>query len=490
MAKWACVAAIAVVGLSGWFVADRLRIPSRLVADTSAVGERSRPAEVTARGPKAGTGSSPPASGNPSATAGPVPLAEPIPGTADERLTEFEKVLGHLSRSYPDNPDALEVAARYYDWRDRTDAAVRNWEQCLELDPTYGHAYTGLASVAARRGRHGEAVALYRKALEISPKSVRTRTKLGESLLAEGKVDKAVALLRETVTSLPVNANGPAATEAFYQLGLAYQHAERFDESKKQFEKALELEPRYAAVQISLARSCLRLGLKDAAQKHQKRYRELRAEELEKTRRENHQFDDARSTGEVLADYYADVGRIYLTKGRPGAAEKVWERATELAPNDFESRQALAWIYLRQGAPEKTIRRLREMAKLAPARVEYPLEIARLQIEMRRFDQAEATLKSLQEAVPEHPASYATLAKLYLRANRNLTQALKLARRAVALSPEVPNYLILSGAHERLRNFDQAAEAIAKALEKRPRDDRLRQMHETLQEKSDKPNLP
>lgn len=406
------------------------------------------------------------------------PISATEPERAEAVIDEMACVLNHLVHRFPGQPDAHEVAARFCYWKDDTAGAVNAWEKCLELEPSYAHAYEGLASVAAKRGNHEEAVRLYRKALSVNSASTRTQTELAKVLIAEGEIDEAVELLQAIVES------SPGATEGFYQLAVAYQQGEEFAKAKQSFEMTLTLEPRYAAAQIGLARACVRLGLEDEARQHQEIYRQLRARELEERRQYRLQFDDLQTTRQEVAERYVDAGRIYFAQGDPTATELVWARAAMLDPRNVNCRQALAWLYLQQGKPLETIRLLREMADLAPDNTEYPLEIARLYIGMHRFGEAEEALKKLCQTAPDDAAGYAALAELYLQTRQNFPQALVLAQKAVELAPRADNYVRLSGCHERNQNWKEAVDAMAKAVEREPENIRYQQWYELLEQQA------
>lgn len=409
----------------------------------------------------------------------PIPVTEPE--TTDAVIDEVTGVLDHLVRRFPGHPDAHEITARFYLWREDTAGAVKAWEKCLELDSSYAHAYDGLASVAAKRGNHQEAVRLYRKALSINSASTRTRIELAKALIAESETDEAVELLEEMVGAFP------GATEAFYQLGVAYQQGDELTKAKQSYETTLALEPRYAAAQIGLARVCARLDLDDEAHQHQERYRQLRAAELEESRQDRLEFNDLQSTRERVAELYVDAGRIYLAQREPAPTEMVWTRAAEMDPRNANCRQALAWLYLQQGQPLKTIRRLHELADLAPENTEYPLEIARLYSDMNRIGDAEETLKEVCQKSPEDAAGYAALAKLYLQTDQKFPQALELAEKAVELSPHPDHYILLSGCHERNQNWTEAVDAMAKVVESEPENAGYRQMYELLKQQAESP---
>ena len=65
-------------------------------------------------------------------------------------------------------------------------------------------------------------------------------TNSGKRLLAAGDLDGAISQFRSAINSEPKYA------PAHYQLGLALEQSGHKDEAKKEFEKAAELDPKFA----------------------------------------------------------------------------------------------------------------------------------------------------------------------------------------------------------------------------------------------------
>lgn len=455
------------LGFLGWYYLIRSPAPlaSRTQSPTQPDGLDSPAASVNTMRPT---------DGSDIAALPPVPVTEPE--TAKGVIAEIERVLEHLVRRFPNQPDAHEVKARLHAWKDETAEAAEAWQRCLQLEPSYSYAYEGLASVASQRGNHRRAIELYQKALAVNPDSSRTRTALAKALLAEGEIDEAVAVLQETVES------SPTAIEAFYQLATAYQRRKELAKAKESYEKTLALEPRYAAAQIGLARVYTQLGLDEQARQHQEKYRQLRTGELKVSRQDRQRFDDLQATRQDVAELYTAAGRIYLAEGDPASAKLIWNRAALLDPQDVNSRRSLAWLHAQQGEPLQIIRRLREMADLDPENPTYPLEIGLLYLRMDRVAESEKTLEELCQKAPDYAPAQAALAKLYLQTNQKFPQALELAEKAVELEPTAEHYVLLSGCHERMSNWKEAAEAMARAVEEEPQNGRYRQLHELLKQ--------
>ena len=157
----------------------------------------------------------------------------------------------------------------------------------IEKDNAEAHAKTGV--ILVRMGRFHEGVEYLKKAIELSPDSIAYRKSLAYSYeyrdayddainayqavseLAEaGSVDHKEAVKKISFLSATKNARGGRIDLALpvferlvaeypddylirYSLGLGYFFLRKIDEAKSEFEKVIELNPRYANTYLNLA---------------------------------------------------------------------------------------------------------------------------------------------------------------------------------------------------------------------------------------------
>jgi predicted Zn-dependent protease len=184
-----------------------------------------------------------------------------------------------------------------------------------------------------------------------------------------------------------------------------------------------------------------------------------------------------------VARTYVDAGRVCHAHGSLPKAEFFWRRAAVLDPGNVDCRQALAWMYLQSGRPAETIRLLEQLTEIEPENPSYPTEIARLYVATGRFATAKETLKRVCEKNPTQAFGYVALARLLLQENRDVQEAVGLARTAVQLESSAPNHALLSMAYERNGDVPKAAEAMAAAVKLAPDNLQYQQMYELLAEK-------
>jgi len=104
-----------------------------------------------------------------------------------------------------DSRQAATLTPRFYFWygvsldqADQTEEAVKQFETCIQLDPTYADAFNYLAYLWASRGiRLEEAEPHIQSALELDPGNPAYMDTLGWVLFHQGKLQKALTLLLE-----------------------------------------------------------------------------------------------------------------------------------------------------------------------------------------------------------------------------------------------------------------------------------------------------
>lgn len=107
--------------------------------------------------------------------------------------------------------------------------AVRALQRCLDVDPTYTHAYVGLGVAHTRLGQDGEAERALRKAITQDPKNAYAKRNLAAMLARTGKFKEALPLFRQAVSLTP---NDPTV-----YLGLAQCLDQLGGEARKEADK-------------------------------------------------------------------------------------------------------------------------------------------------------------------------------------------------------------------------------------------------------------
>jgi tetratricopeptide (TPR) repeat protein len=303
-----------------------------------------------------------------------------------------------------------------------------------------------------RRGNSAEAVIFWEKSLEINPRRHDVYHNMGRAAFGEEKVEEAITL----------------------------------------WKKALEIAPKVSGQHTNIAKALMRVG----------KYREAIAEAEE----------EIKLSPKYTRSYHL-IGQGYLQLKEYDKAQKYYERVIELEPNHPHANYELAGMYMRLKQRDKArehmaIYKKWKAAKDITYRIdsvdygfalyseglttlwEYADKFYQARGQMRKiealFKDIEIILQKVISLVPKQPKVYQNLALFYLKVNRKLPEAQKLAAKAVALEATAANYFILCRCCYRNSDLANALSAIEKAVDLEPENPGYRQMYELIKRRSKK----
>jgi tetratricopeptide (TPR) repeat protein/predicted Ser/Thr protein kinase len=149
---------------------------------------------------------------------------------------------------------SLEAAHSYaeaqeFQWEGKWDDAVRSYTHAVQLDPSFGRAYAGLAAMQENLGHHAEALKDYELALaqidRMTPRE-RYRTRSGYYLATRNQ-EKAIEELSELVKQFPGDSAGVA------NLALAYFYKRDMSKALEEGRRAVENNPKNVLQRNNLA---------------------------------------------------------------------------------------------------------------------------------------------------------------------------------------------------------------------------------------------
>ncbi len=161
------------------------------------------------------------------------------------RKEEAEKFLKKTLVQYPQSAELHGDLAQVLEIRGKLEEAIVDYRKAITLDPRTAGPHNNLALLYERQGKTSEAISEYVEALRVEPNSVEAHNNLGLTLARQGKLDEAIAQFRWVIRVHP-------GTEAFANLGRALAAVGQAEEAKKNYEKALELDPKNGFARDSL----------------------------------------------------------------------------------------------------------------------------------------------------------------------------------------------------------------------------------------------
>lgn len=292
-------------------------------------------------------------------------------------------------------------------WHQATiDAVAREVESLV--DPIrHGQALRTLARVFAWAGKHDQALGLARQALAVLSDDPETHSLMGRSHAARGELDKAIEHYQRSL------AIDPDSALVNKYLGATFQLSGDLAQALRHYERGLELQPDDGETHYNLGTLRQEQGQFDEAVKH---------------------YHDAIGKQPDLAEAHHNLGRISALKNEFGEAIRFYRRALAINSNFALVHEQLAELLLRSGQFEQAIWHYERCLELTP--------------------DSTVALNSLAWVLATGPD-----ARLV-----RPDEALRLAKRAAALTANASVLDTLAAAYAASGQFDQAVSAGRQAL--------------------------
>jgi cytochrome c-type biogenesis protein CcmH/NrfG len=399
------------------------------------------------------------------------------PATVQAAAEEMQHVVQRLLVDFPEHPEALDLTARARLLFGQSSGAAECWKKTLEVNSNDVRAYRGLASIARIRNDPQEQLRLLRKALSIDLRSFDTHFDLAKAMVDQGQNKEAVKLLEAHLQFYP------GSPRSYSLLGAAYLQDNAFKEAKQAYLAAVKLEPRDEFPYLGLAKACARLGDQEASNRYQQKYEELHRGNRQNLRSRRGSYEDLTAQCDTLSNISTQAGRVYWTQQNYREAERLWRRAAAVTSTHVDSRKALRDLFLSKERTAELVPILEQLVQLVPAEASYCAELGRLYAESGRMENAEAAFLQACQRDPKKAASHAALAELYVKAEKKLSDAAALARKAAELEPSAAHYWLLATASRRHGDVPAALAALDKALELDPGNLQYREAQREWKEK-------
>lgn len=226
-------------------------------------------------------------------------------------------------------PALIDALARAYTGEERVnEIALALWEKQVEQEPENGYLRLRLAQEMRLRGDLHSAMRYFREAARLLPKDFDAQYETG-LLLKDAYSDypNAIKLLQRAI-KLP---RGQKHLDAHFALGESLLYRDRRDEAQVIFQKIVdEISPQHTQTLLYLAR----LNLK---------YEEQGARVAERL------YEQARALNPDNPETYRRMADLYREKGQSDEEEQALEKYLTLSEPDAEKYRQLADLYIRKG---------------------------------------------------------------------------------------------------------------------------------------------
>jgi tetratricopeptide (TPR) repeat protein len=259
----------------------------------------------------------------------------------------------------------------------KSDIGMEELEKAVNLDPKSADAQGLLANAYRKQGRTEDAKKEFQQAMDLDDEDWRWPYLMGAMQIDTGDFTGAEKSLKDALDKTPENAR------VLYNLGLVYLKESRLDEAQKALQKSVDLDPR--------------------------------------------------------ADPIMALGQVFYRKSDFANAIAWYKRATDVAPNQFDSWGNLAEAYAADGKHE---------TEAAEA-----------------FKKAAVLAEEEKKRTPDDAYTISMLGKYYASLHET-EQALPLLRKAIALAPKDPETVeSVAEAYEVMGMRKDALEFLTKALQ-------------------------
>ncbi|NLV23299.1 MAG: PEP-CTERM system TPR-repeat protein PrsT [Deltaproteobacteria bacterium] len=372
------------------------------------------------------------------------------------------------------NVDAEIHLVRALVHMDRWPEARHRLHEIIRKNAENRVAWVLLGQLETAKGNHEEALKAYQKASALDPGDLYSQFMMGRILLglkrinegdqvADGILQRApnsqeglllkglTHLLRnnhkEAVTSFQTALRSRSNLMGHYFLGVSHYHLEQFELAVNQFQRSLDLAPRFVPARIMLTTVLLK----------QKRFEEAMTEGKK-----------ALASGGENGLVHSLIGSASLGLGRYEEAMAEFDRAIELNPDLADAHFKKGLFYLSQGDPEEAEFQLEEAVALAPEVMNSRIILAVHHIRRQNYDEA---LRILGEGLKGEEQDAVLLNYMSLAAfSKNLpTEAIAYLERAKKAKPDFcAPYFNLASYHIKKGDFVKARQQYEAVLTGKP----------------------
>lgn len=355
------------------------------------------------------------------------------------------------AKAKPEDAVAVERLGMALHAHSQFGPAAECFARASALDPQRFEARYYWGAALAANGDHRNAAAQLRQALSLRGGYAAAEHRLAESLLANGDLDESRRVYRKLV------ARDGRDAAAHYGLGRTLSGTE----AQQEFERALELFPRYGAAQFALAGLLRRSG--DAAGAA----RVLAGYERDKLVVPPMEDPLMAAVSELNAGATSLIskGRRLESEGRLKEATEAHREAVRADP-----KMAQAWINLislhgRQGEFAQAEEAFRKAVELEPNRGEAYYNFGVLCFGQEKLAEAKKAFERAVALDPNHAESANNLGAIYEREGQ-FARAAELFRKAVELKPRYPMaHFHLGRLYANQRNYSLAIAELEKSLQ-------------------------
>jgi putative PEP-CTERM system TPR-repeat lipoprotein len=345
----------------------------------------------------------------------------------------------------------LALAGESYMQARNFNKAEEFFEKASTLEPKAANLRTSVALSKLGKGQQAQAVSDLQLATKLDAKSQLAGMALVRTELSLEHFDSALAAVLALERAQP----GVAAVEDL--KGMVYIGKRDAVRARAQFNKALATQPSYFPAAANIAQLDLRENNPAAARQHLQAFIDKNPASIEgmtalASLDQNEGKTDAATkwlerASAAQADAVAPAVNLmgqYLRTGRTQQALDLARKLLVTHPGEPDLLDLLGRGFLANGQQEDALTTYKELALALPRSAYAQMQVAAVQVLLKRYAPAEDSLKTALALQPDFPAAQLALAELYARKGSN-ELALMMAGRIQAMHPRAAAGFQLEG---------------------------------------------
>ena len=179
-------------------------------------------------------------------------------GKAYINTKQFDLAIVPLQKALalkPDQQGAHFYLGVAYSQMGQDAEALKEFEAEIPLSPNQDSAYSNAAAIYEKQGNLDKALEYYKKAAEISPNRPELHASMASIYEKQGNQAAAQAEYKALADADPAH-----ASVTWFNIGAIAKNSDRNEEAIKAFQKAVELDPAYAAAHKELGYALVKQG--------------------------------------------------------------------------------------------------------------------------------------------------------------------------------------------------------------------------------------
>jgi tetratricopeptide (TPR) repeat protein len=392
-----------------------------------------------------------------------------------DNLTKAEECVNKAFAANKSDAQAHHLQGMIFRKRNQLDKAIQEFDAANKLDASMLPTYMEKANLLVMRGDLDACETTLKAALQINKNYIPARAASAKLLAIRQRPQEALQLAQEVLTQAPNTEDAIAARADALRI------LSKFDESKRDWLRLIELKPQNALYWY-------RLGMVEALQSDPAsaltRFR--KAIELQPglvaaigdivyLQLQAKQFDAALSELDRLAksstpqdEIHRLRGQIYLAKGDMQAAENEYRKTIELNPQNYQTYILLGNLSVKRNNIPQAIKEVDQLiAKNSKLSYAFLLKAYYLQM-AKDIPGAISNYRKVLELDGENPVAANNLAWLLCENNGNLEEALTLAKAARRKVPDDPGIAdTLGWIYYKMKNYTLAIDQLSFSINNR-----------------------